>query len=313
MKLALVTGGAGFIGSHLVRGLLDESWRVRVLDDLSSGHQRNLDEIAARIEFIKGDICDFQTARRCCTGVDTVFHVAARGSVPRSIDEPRVTNEVNITGTLNMLVAAREASARRFVYSASSSAYGDTPTLPKSEDMAPRPLSPYAVSKLAAEQYCSVFAGVYGLQTVSMRYFNVFGPRQDPESAYAAVIPAFVSRMLSSQRPIIYGDGEQTRDFCFVENVVSANLLAARAEKLAGEVVNIACGERVSLNEIVKLLNGALGTQLTPEYRPARLGDVKHSLAALEAARAVIGYVPRVRFGEGLQRSIEWYRQYARR
>ncbi len=309
MKLALVTGGAGFIGSHLVRALLDQDWRVRVLDDLSTGHQHNLSEIASRIELIIGSICEPTTVQRCVSGADTIFHVAARGSVPRSIDEPLVTHEVNINGTLNMLVAAKAAGVRRFVYSASSSAYGDTPTLPKSEDMPLRPLSPYAVTKIATEQYCTVFSHVYGLETISLRYFNVFGPRQDPDSAYAAVIPAFVSRMLRGQRPVIFGDGEQTRDFCFVENVVNANLLAARAERLHGEVVNIACGERVSLNRIVGLLNAALGRELEADYRPARVGDVKHSLASLEAAKRAIGYTPRVYFEEGLQRSIAWYRE----
>lgn len=311
MTTCLVTGGAGFIGSHVVRGALARGWGVRVLDNFSTGHRRNLEEVASKIEVIEGDICDEATAQRACAGVEIVFHLAARASVPRSVEFPRPSHEINATGTLNLLLAARDAGARRFVYSASSSAYGDTPVLPKREDMIPRPLSPYAVSKLAGEHYCSVFAHVYGLQTVSLRYFNVFGPRQDPQSAYAAVIPAFVSRMVRGQRPVIFGDGEQSRDFCYVDNVVSANLLGATVERVAGEVVNIACGERTTLNEIVRVINRALGTELQPEYRPARAGDVKHSLADLAAAKRVLGYEPKVLFAEGLQRAIAWYRENA--
>jgi len=309
MVLCLVTGGAGFIGSHLVRRLLEMGHAVRVLDDFSTGHRRNLAEVAARIELIEGDLCDAETCRRAADGAEVVFHVAARASVPRSIEQPQRTHEVNVTGTLNLLIAARDAGVRRFIYSASSSAYGDTPTLPKHEDMPPLPLSPYAVSKLAGEYYCTCFTHVYGLETVSLRYFNVFGPRQDPDSPYAAVIPAFVSRMVRGQPPVIFGDGEQTRDFCYIDNVMDANVLAMQAANLRGEAVNIACGERVSLNQIVERINQHLGTKLRPVYQPARVGDVKHSLAALEAARRVLGYEPQIMFAEGLARSIAWYAQ----
>jgi nucleoside-diphosphate-sugar epimerase len=309
MSLCLVTGGAGFIGSHLVRRLLELGHTVRVLDNFSTGHRENLAEIEPQIELIEGDICDLATAQRCAAGAEGVFHLAARASVPRSVEFPREANEANVTGTLNMLLAARDAGARRFIYSASSAAYGDTPTLPKVETMTPQPLSPYAVSKLAAEHYCTCFAHVYGLETLSLRYFNVFGPRQDPNSPYAAAIPAFVSRMVRGQPPIVFDDGEQSRDFCYIENVLSANVLAFQAEKLSGEVVNIACGERVTINRIIELINGHLGTSIKPDYQDPRPGDVRHSLAAIDAARRVIGYKPLVMFAEGLERSIEWYKQ----
>ncbi len=309
MSLCLVTGGAGFIGCNLVRRLLELGHTVRVLDNFSTGHRENLTEVASSIELIEGDICDLDTAQRAAAGVDGVFHLAARASVPRSVEFPVEANEINVTGTLNMLVAAHDAKARRFVYSASSAAYGETPVLPKIESMSPEPLSPYAVSKLAAEYYCSCFAGVYGLETLSLRYFNVFGPRQDPNSAYAAAIPAFVSRMIGGQRPIIFGDGEQSRDFCFIENVLNANVLAFEAAKLGGETVNIACGERITLNKIIELINTHLGTQIEPEYQDPRPGDVRHSLADINAAKRVIGYTPKVMFAEGLERSIGWYRE----
>ncbi len=308
MGLCLVTGGAGFIGSHVVDKLLAVGHAVRVLDDLSTGKRANLAHLAGKIELVVGSICDVPLVERCMQGVELVFHLAARASVPRSVEQPRPANEINVTGTLNLLIAARQAGVRRFIYSASSSAYGDTPTLPKSVDMRPEPLSPYAVSKLAGEHYCACWYHVYGLQTISLRYFNVFGPRQDPKGMYAAVIPAFVSRMLRGQRPVIFGDGEQSRDFCFIENVVEANLLAANAKELHGEVVNIACGQRTTLNQIVAEINQLLGTDLRPEYQPPRPGDVRHSLADLSAAREVLGYEPRILFPEGLRRSIEWYK-----
>jgi UDP-glucose 4-epimerase len=294
-----------------VRRLLELGHDVRVLDNFSTGHRHNLAEVAADIELIEGDICDTSAAGRTAAGAEVVFHLAARASVPRSVEFPVEANEANVTGTLNMLVAARDAGARRFVYSASSAAYGDTPTLPKVESMAPMPLSPYAVSKLAAEYYCACFSEVYGLETISLRYFNVFGPRQDPNSAYAAAIPAFVSRMVRGERPIVFGDGEQSRDFCYIENVVNANVLAFQAAKLSGEVVNIACGERVTINRIIELINMHLGTRIEPDYRDPRPGDVLHSLAAVDEAKRVIGYEPDIMFAEGLERSIAWYRQNA--
>lgn len=311
MKKALVTGGAGFIGSHLTRRLLSGGVAVRVLDDFSTGSAKNLTDVSKNVELLEGSICDESLTQRACAGVDVVFHVAARASVPRSVAEPLRSNEVNVTGSLNVLVAARDQGVSRVVYSASSSAYGDTPVLPKIESMSPMPLSPYAVSKLAAEQYCRAFSQCYGLQTLCLRYFNVFGPRQDPNSQYAAVIPAFVTRILAGQRPIVFGDGEQTRDFCYIDNVIDANLLAAAAPHARGEAMNIACGERTTLNRIVELINRHLGTSVAAEYRAARSGDVRDSLAALGEAERLIQYRPKVMFGEGLSRTIAWYREQA--
>lgn len=309
MSRVLVTGGAGFIGGHLVERLVATGREVRVLDDLSTGFRRNLSAVENDVEFIEGTICDPQTLARCCAGVEVVFHLAAQGSVPRSVEEPRTAHEINATGTLNVLAAARDAGVRRVVYSASSAAYGDTPTLPKVETFPPQPLSPYAVSKLAGEYYCSCFSAVYGLSTISLRYFNVFGPRQDPNSQYAAAIPAFVTRLVRGQPPIVYGDGEQSRDFCFIENVVHANLLAAEVEHAAGEVVNIACGEHITLNRMIALMREHLGVDIEPQYEAPRPGDVRHSLADISAARRLLGYEPQVMFAEGLRRSIDWYRE----
>lgn len=308
----LVTGGAGFIGSHIVRRLLNDGRKVRVIDNFSTGKRENLAEVASQIEVVEGSICDRDAVAKAMDGVEVVFHLAALGSVPRSVADPLPTHEANATGTLNILMGAQAAGARRLVYSASSSAYGDTPVMPKTVDMRPMPLSPYAVTKLAAEHYCKVWSHVYGLQTVALRYFNVFGPRQDPNGAYAAVIPAFCSRMLRGERPVIFGDGEQSRDFCYIDNVVDANIRGATAPEVHGEVVNVACGECTTLNEIVADLNRLLGTNLEPEYRPTRAGDVRHSLADISVTEQVLGYKPLVMFAEGLERSIAWYREHLR-
>lgn len=309
MAQTLVTGGAGFIGSHIVRALLKKGDRVRVFDDLSTGYRKNLQEVQADIELVEADIRNLDALQSATRGVEVVYHLAAQGSVPKSVAYPQQANDINVNGSLNVLIAARDNGVRRVVYSASSAAYGETPVLPKVETMAPAPLSPYAVSKLAAEQYCFAFANCYGLSTMSLRYFNVFGPRQDPNSQYAAAIPAFVTRMVQGKPAVIFGDGEQSRDFCYVENVVEANLLAGSRDGLKGEVANIACGERTTLNEIIRTINQHLGTNLPPEYQPARAGDVRHSLADIGAAQRLIGYKPKVMFAEGLKRSIAWYRE----
>lgn len=311
MSLCLVTGGSGFIGGHIAERLVKDGRDVRILDNLSTGHRKNIEAVYDKVDFVEGDIRDADCVKQAMQDVDTVFHLAALASVPRSVEAPVENNDVNINGTLQLLLGARDANVRRFVYSASSSAYGDSPVLPKREDMAPIPLSPYAVAKLAAEQYCKAFYECYGLQTVSLRYFNVFGPRQDPNSAYAAVIPAFVTRAINNDPPIVYGDGEQTRDFCYIDNVVNANLRGADAKEVRGDVVNIACGESTSLNQIIAKINELLGTSLEADYQPARAGDVKHSLADISAAREVLGYEPGVLFDEGLTLAIEYYRAVA--
>jgi nucleoside-diphosphate-sugar epimerase len=303
----LVTGGAGFIGSNLVDALLAEGASVRVLDNLSTGRRENLSHCLSRIEFIEGDVREQDACRRATRDVDVIFHEAAVPSVARSVEDPVTSNEVNVGGTVKLLEAARHAGVKRMVYAASSSAYGETEVLPKVETMKPMPLSPYAVSKLAGEQYLSVFGRLYGLKTCSLRYFNVFGPRQDPKSDYAAVIPKFITTLLAGQSPTIFGDGEQTRDFCFIENVVAANLLAARAD-VNGEVVNVACGERVSLNQLVELMNAELGTNHPPRHAEPRPGDIRHSLADIAAARALLGYAPKYDLRAGLKKTIEYYR-----
>lgn len=303
----LVTGGAGFIGGHLVDALLDAGASVRVIDNFSTGRREVLAPKLSRIELVEGDLCDPEATARAVHGVDTVFHEAAVPSVSRSLVDPVNSNRANVTGTVELLQACRVAGVRKLVYAASSSAYGDTEVLPKVETMTPKPLSPYAVSKLAGEQYVSVFGRLFGFETVSLRYFNVFGPRQDPKSEYAAVIPRFVTRMLRGERPLILGDGEQSRDFCFIENVVSANLLAAKAST-AGEVVNIACGARVTLNALVSMINQELGTHIVPEYGPTRAGDVRHSLADISAAQALLGYRVRYDLAAGLTKTIAFYR-----
>ncbi|RIK63469.1 MAG: LPS biosynthesis protein WbpP [Planctomycetota bacterium] len=303
----LVTGGAGFIGSHIVQRLVEQGRRVRVLDNFATGRRENLTEVAGRIELIEGDMADPQIAQRACQGVDVVLHQAAIPSVPKSVADPATSHRANVEGTFQLLVAAREAGVRRFVYAGSSSAYGESKTLPKVETMATDPLSPYAVQKLTGEYYCRAFARCYGMQTLTMRYFNVFGPRQDPKSQYAAAIPAFVTSILRSQPPTVYGDGEQTRDFTYIENVVEANLLAATAPRTAGEVINVACGGHVTVNEIIRDINKLLGKDIQPSYVPARNGDIRHSWADISLAEKVIGYRPKVTFAEGLQRAINWY------
>jgi nucleoside-diphosphate-sugar epimerase len=304
----LVTGGAGFIGSHLVRGLLGSGAEVLVLDNFSHGMRENLADVAGQVKIMEGDIREAKACAEAVRGRRYVFHLAALGSVPASVDDPVKYNEVNIGGTLNVLEAARQAGVKRVVYSASSAAYGDSLVLPKVETMNPAPKSPYAVTKLVGEYYCQVYAQVYGLSTASLRYFNVFGPRQNPKSQYAAVIPAFLSALAEGRSPIIYGDGEQTRDFCFVRNVVRANMLAALSEQpLAGQPLNIACGERTSLNRMLELMQGLLGTRVAPKYLPVRAGDVRDSLADVRAAGEAIGFVPEVMFAKGLEMTVrEW-------
>jgi|WetSurMetagenome_2_1015567.scaffolds.fasta_scaffold67526_2 nucleoside-diphosphate-sugar epimerase len=304
----LVTGGAGFIGCNLARALLDRGCRVRVLDNLSTGFAVNLDEVRDRIEFVQGDIRRTDDLARACDGVEVVFHQAALPSVPRSMEDPRASFENNTVGTFNLLMAARQAGVRRVTFAASSSAYGANEELPKRESMAVLPMSPYAADKAAGELYMATFARAFGLQTVCLRYFNVFGPRQDPTNQYAGVIAAFASAMLRGRRPTIYGDGSQSRDFTFIQNVIHANLLAAEAPETGGEVINVGCGQAVDLNEMVRVFNRMLGTDLQPVYAPPRAGDVKHSLADVSAARALIGYQPQVTFEEGLRQTIDWYR-----
>jgi nucleoside-diphosphate-sugar epimerase len=304
----LVTGGAGFIGSNIVEGLLRRGDSVVVLDNFSTGKRANLDAFRDRIQVIEGSITDLPTVRRATEGVDFVFHQAALASVQRSVEDPVTSNEVNVKGTLNVLVAARDAGVKRLVYAASSSAYGDTEVLPKREDMPPKPLSPYAVQKWVGEQYCRVFASLFGLDTVALRYFNVFGPRQDPNSDYAAVIPIFVSRLLSGTEPTIYGDGEQSRDFTFIENVVDANLKACEGGPKGGAVVNVACGARFTLNELFEHVRSMLGSTKQPRYAAPRAGDVRHSMADITLARQLLGFEPKVDFVTGLRRTVEWYR-----
>ncbi len=308
MEKYLVTGGAGFIGSNICRRLVKEGCSVRVVDNLLTGKRSNLTPIMDKIDFVEADMGDPEVARHVCKGIDVILHEGALPSVPRSVDDPASTHRHCVDATFTLLMAARDAHVKRFVYAASSSAYGDTPMLPKVETIKPSPLSPYAVGKLVGEYYCSVFSGVFGLETISLRYFNVFGPHQDPASQYAAAIPAFVTAILQDRPPTVYGDGEQSRDFSYIDNVVEANLLAARAKATHGEVVNIACGEAVTVNAIIKTINELLGKNVRPIYAPSRPGDVKHSLADITAAKKLIDYKPVVLFREGLEKSIDWYR-----
>jgi nucleoside-diphosphate-sugar epimerase len=307
MATYLVTGGAGFIGSNLATELVAKGESVRVLDNLATGRRENLAGIEDRIEFFERDIRDLEAILPAFDGVDYVLHQAALPSVPRSVKDPVASNEVNVGGTLNVLLAARDSGVKRVVFASSSSVYGSNRELPKRETMLQQPISPYAGSKLAGESYLRAFHEVYGLETVALRYFNVFGPRQDPASQYAAVIPLFITKMMAGESPTIFGDGEQSRDFSYVANVIHANILAATADGGAGQVFNIACGRQSSLNDLVRDLNEILGTRIEPEYTAPRTGDVKDSLADISRAREVLGYQPQVHFREGLERAVEWY------
>jgi nucleoside-diphosphate-sugar epimerase len=306
----LVTGGAGFIGSHIAAGFLKAGARVRIVDDLSTGHRENIDEIGGEIDFVEGSLADEKVLGRALEDVELVYHEAAIPSVPRSVQNPRQTHVACVEATFSLLLAAREKGVRRLVYAGSSSAYGDQPRLPKSEEMSPEPLSPYAVAKLVGEYYCQVFTRVYGLETITLRYFNVFGPRQDPSSQYSGVISRFVSALLSDERPVIYGDGEHSRDFTYIDNIVSANLKAAEAPGAVGKVINVANGARVSLNELLQELMSLTGkSNVSADFQPPRAGDVKHSLADISKARELLGYEPLVDLRSGLERTIDWWKQ----
>jgi nucleoside-diphosphate-sugar epimerase len=304
----LVTGGAGFIGSHTVDELVRRGHSVVVLDDLSAGKDENMGEIRGKITFVKGSITDLEIVRRACHEADYVLHLAARTSVPRSVKDPLETNRVNVDGTLNVFLAARDAKVKRVVFAASSSAYGETPILPKVETMEPVPISPYGVSKLVGEAYARVFERCYGLETVSLRYFNVFGPRQDPCSQYSGVLPKFITAALEDEQPVVFGDGEQSRDFTYVENVVQANLLACEAPNANGKVFNVGTGVRFTLNQTLKLLEKISGKSIAAKYEPSRDGDIRDSQANIGQAREFLGYDPQVDFEAGLRRTWDWYR-----
>jgi nucleoside-diphosphate-sugar epimerase len=309
MSIYLVTGGGGFIGSHIAATLVARGQRVRVLDNFATGRRENLAPIIDDIELIEGDVADPQATRQAVEGVKIVFHQAAIPSVPRSIVDPLASHHSNTLGTLQILLAARDAGVKRVVFASSSALYGDSPTLPKREDMPPAPKSPYAATKLAGEAYCQSFSDAYGLETVSLRYFNVFGPRQDPLSEYAAVVPKFITALLAGRPPTIYGDGEQSRDFTYISNVVEANLLAAETADASGRAFNIACGKRASLLELVKILNDICETNLTPEHSAPRPGDVRHSLADIAMAQDVLDYKITTSLEEGLRQTVAWYRE----
>lgn len=307
--IALVTGGAGFIGSHIASALGAAGARVRIIDDLSTGYRENLEQIKGEVDFIQASLADEKSLRTALEDVELVFHEAAIPSVPRSVENPRQTHVASVESTFSLLLASRDMKVKRLVYAASSSAYGDQPTLPKVENMLPEPLSPYAVAKLAGEQYCQVFTRVYGLETISLRYFNVFGPRQDPSSQYSGVISRFISALLVGERPVIYGDGEQSRDFTYVDNVVDANLKAAESTRGVGQVMNIANGDRITLNELLaelKILTGK--SDVVADYRETRAGDVKHSLADISRARDLLGFEPGVNLRTGLELTIDWWK-----
>jgi nucleoside-diphosphate-sugar epimerase len=303
----LVTGGAGFIGSNIVERLVAKGYTVRVLDNFATGGRSNIESLLKDIELIEGDIRDFWTVVKATKGIDYILHQAALPSVPRSIDNPLTTTEVNVNGTLNILEAARFNGVRRIIYASSSSVYGDSEAMPKNEEMKPMPKSPYAITKLAGEEYCMSFHALYGLETVALRYFNVFGPRQNPFSQYSAVIPKFIDMLKNGQNPTIWGDGSTSRDFTYVDNIVDANLLACEKKTAAGNVINVACNRAYSLNQMVEKLNAILNTDLKPVYGPEKIGDVKHSLADIEKAAHILGYKPRIDFEEGLRSTVEWF------
>ena len=308
MRTFLVTGGAGFIGSHIATALVERGDRVRVFDNLSTGHRSNLNHLGDAVELIEADLLDAAAVSQAVDGVDCIFHQAALASVPRSVEAPLDTNAACVTGTVTLLDAARRAGVRRLVYAASSSLYGDKPTSSKRETDVPEPISPYGAAKLAAEYYCHAFTATYGFETVALRYFNVFGPRQDPDSPYSAVIPLFITAILDNRAPVIFGNGLQSRDFTFVANVVHGNLLAADAEGVAGRSFNIAAGRSVSLLEMLAMLNKYLGTDVQPEFADPRPGDILESLADISAARGALNYAPQVGFEEGIAQSIDYYR-----
>jgi nucleoside-diphosphate-sugar epimerase len=306
----LVTGGAGFIGSNIAEHLIGRGRSVRVLDNFSSGKRENVRSFAGKAEIIEGDLRDPKSVQHAVTGVRFVLHLGAMPSVIRSVEDPRTTHEANITGTLNLLLAARDAGVQRVVFSSSSSVYGDTPTLPKREDMPPSPLSPYAVHKITGEYYCRIFWQLYGLETISLRYFNVFGPRQDPQSQYSAVIPRFITAILKGESPMIFGDGKQTRDFSHVENIIEANVQACEAPKDAlGGSFNIACGGRISLLDLVDTVNKIVGKNIKPKLDPPRPGDILHSQADISKAEKILGWKPRVSFPDGIAKTIAWYQR----
>lgn len=303
----LVTGGAGFIGSHIVRRLVADGHAVRVIDNFSTGDRDNLLDVMDRIDFVEGDICSATSMHEVARDIDYILHQAAMPSVPRSVRDPITTNSVNVGGTLQVLVAARDRKVKRVVHASSSSVYGNTPTMPKVETMRPLPLSPYACSKLAGEQYGCSFYGTYGLEYTALRYFNVFGPRQNPQSQYSAAIPKFIDAYQHERAPTVFGDGTQSRDFCYIDNVVEANLLACTAAEAPGRVFNIACGRRTSLLDVLEQLAAFFDKRVDPVFDVHRAGDVKHSLADIEAAREVLGYEPRIYFEEGLARTAAWF------
>ena len=311
MEKYLVTGGAGFIGSHLVEALITQGHFVRVLDDFDTGTRSNLEHLSGDLEMVEGSIVDRDTVRKAMEGIEYVFHEAARGSVPRSVGDPIGTHDANVTGTINVLHAAHEAGVKRVVCASSSSVYGETPVLPKEESMTPHPQSPYAYSKLMLEHYCDIFHKIYGLETVALRYFNIYGPRQNPELQYAAVVPIFIKNMLRQKPCMIYGDGGQTRDFTFVEDCVRANLLASKKTEAVGKVFNVACGNQISVIDLFSTLAKTLDYQIPPQHEPSRPGDVRHSRGSTENLRRFLQFEPAISLQQGLERTIDWYRSHS--